>query len=97
MRLILNFFIGAVNGAIDNFVSKAIKKSDQISSTKNIALPEKNIETTIVASRVNDNGQVTYCTRIWPEYGYFSNSPVIFIWTRIISLKIPYFISIRGI
>ena len=54
-------------------MSEVIKKSDQISLTKNIAFPEKNIEATIVASRFDDNGQrqVTNCTDIWPEYGYF--------------------------
>ena len=35
------------------------------------------METTIVASRFDDNGQsqVTKCTRIWPEYGYFQKQP----------------------
>ena len=38
-----------------------------------MALPEKNIETTIVASKFDDNGQsqVKNCTRIWPEYEHF--------------------------
>ena len=73
LKLLLYFFICEPNSSIDNSVSEVIKKSDQISLTKNIAFPEKNIEATIVASRFDDNGQrqVTNCTDIWPEYGYF--------------------------
>lgn len=60
--------------AVDNAVSDAIKLSKQISLTKNISFPEKNIETTIVASEFDDeNGQVFSTSRIWPEVGYFNN------------------------
>ena len=72
------FFIGAANSSVVNSVSEAIRKSDRISLTKNFALTKKkNIETTIVASKFDDNGQsqVTNCTRIWPEYGYFKQQP----------------------
>ena len=60
--------------AVDNAVSDAIKLSKQISLTKNISFPEKDIETTIVASEFDDeNGQVFSTSRIWPEVGYFNN------------------------
>ena len=60
--------------AVDNAVSDAIKLSKQISLTKNISFPEKNIETTIVASEFDDeNGQIFSTSRIWPEVGYFNN------------------------
>ena len=42
----------------------------KISMTKNLVLPDKNIETTIVATKFeNRNGKST--TRVLPEYGYF--------------------------
>ena len=63
--------------AVDNAVSDAIKLSKQISLTKNISLPEKNIETTIVASEFDDeNGQVFSTSRIWPEVGCFNMKKV---------------------
>ena len=67
------FFIRAANGFIYNSVSEAIKRSGRISLIKTIALPKNNIETTIVASRFDGNGQrqVRNWTRIWPKYGYF--------------------------
>ena len=39
--------------------------------------PEKSIETTIVASRFDDNGQsqVTNCTSIWSEHQSFKQQP----------------------
>ena len=38
---------------------------------KNIALPEKVIETTIIASEFDDeSGQASTYTRIWQQYGY---------------------------
>ena len=39
--------------------------------------PKKIIETTVVASGHDGNGQiqVANCTRIWPEYGYFKQQP----------------------
>ena len=43
--------IGRVNSTIDNSVSDVIKRSGHISLTKSIALPETNIETTIVATK----------------------------------------------
>ena len=47
---------------MNNSVSDTIKKSGKISLTKNIALPEQNIETTIVATRFeNGNGINTTC------------------------------------
>lgn len=49
--------IGLVNSSIDNSVSDTIKRSGKISVTKNIALPERNIEITIVATNF-ENGHV---------------------------------------
>ena len=55
-----------MNSTIDNSVSDTIKRSGQISLTKNIALPEQNIETTIVATRFESgNGKNT--TFVWPN------------------------------
>ena len=55
-----------MNSTIDNSVSDTIKRSGQISLTKNIALPEQNIETTIVATGFeNGNGKNT--TFVWPN------------------------------
>ena len=59
-----------MNSTIDNSVSHAIKRSGQISLTKNIVLHEQNIETTIVGTRSeNGNGKHTIC--VWPDHGYF--------------------------
>ena len=79
-----------VNSTIDNSVSDAIKRSSKISLTKNIALPEQNIETTIVATKFeNGNGKNT--TSIWPKHGYYKEKPCTFIWIRRIIWKIvPY-------
>ena len=53
---------------------KRYTKSNRISLTKNIALPEQNIETTIVATKFeNGNGKNTTC--VWPEHGYFKQQP----------------------
>lgn len=42
--------------------------------TKKLVLPDKNIETTIVATKFgNRNGKNT--TSVWPEYGYFKQQP----------------------
>ena len=63
-----------MNSTINNSVSDVIKRSGQISLTKNIALPEQNMETTIVATRfANGNGKNTTC--VWPEYGNFKQQP----------------------
>ena len=54
------------NTTIDNSLSDAIKGSGKILQTKNIVLPEKNIQTTIVATRFeNGNGKNTACTRFF--------------------------------
>ena len=38
-----------------------------------ILFPEKNVETSIVATKLDDkNGQVSTFTRVWPIYGYFN-------------------------
>ena len=63
-----------MNSTIENSVSDAIKRSGQISLTKNIAMSEQNIETAIVATRFeNDNGKNT--TFVWPDHGYFKQQP----------------------
>ena len=55
-------------------MSQVIRDSGKISMTKNLVLPEKNIETTIVATKFeNGNGKNTTC--MWPEYGYFKQQP----------------------
>ena len=42
--------------------------------TKKLVLPDKNIETIIVATKFeNGNGKNTTCA--WPEYGYFKQQP----------------------
>ena len=52
----------------------AIKRSGQISLTKNIPLPEQNIETTIVETKFeNGNGKNTTC--VWPDNRYFKQQP----------------------
>ena len=39
-------------------------------------LPEKNVQTSIVATKLDDkNGQVSTSTRVWPIYGYFNQQP----------------------
>ena len=54
------------NTTIDNSLSDAIKGSGKIFQTKNIVLPEKNIQTTIVATRFeNGNGKNTACKRFF--------------------------------
>ena len=73
-----------MNSTIDNSVSDAIKRSAQISLTKNFALPEENIGTAIVATRFeNGNGKNT---SVWPEHGYFKQQPCNF---HIIKEKSP--------
>ena len=63
------------SATLDKSVSDAIKVSKQISMTKSITLSEKNIETTLVASKVDgENGSVSASTRIWSNYGYFYQS-----------------------
>ena len=57
---------------IDKSVSDAIKVSKHISMKKNIVLPEKNIETSIITTKFdNENGQVSTSTRVWPSCGYW--------------------------
>ena len=63
-----------MNSTIENSVSDAIKRSGQISLTKNIALPKQNIETTIVATRF-ENGNRKNTTCAWPDHGYFKQQP----------------------
>ena len=63
-----------MNPSVDNSVPDAIKRSGKISLTKNIALPEQNIQTNIVARRFeNGNGKNNTC--VWPEFGYFKQQP----------------------
>ena len=79
-----------MNSTINNSVSDAIKRSGQISLTKNIALPEQNIETTIVATRFeNGNGKNT-C--VWPAHQYFKQQPCDFhmIWENYPENRILY-------
>ena len=61
--------LGSINSSIDNSVSDAIKRSRHISLTKNIAFPEQNIETTIVATKFEIGHLKNTC--VWPEYGHF--------------------------
>lgn len=50
-------------------MSQVIKNSGQISMIKKLVLPDKNTETTIVATKFeNGNGKNTTCA--WPQYGY---------------------------
>lgn len=59
--------------AIDKSASDTIKLSNQISMIKDIVLPEKHIETTIIAFRFDDkSGQVSTSTCIWQQFGYFN-------------------------
>ena len=54
-------------------MSQVIKNSGQISMTKNLVLPEKNTETTIVATKFeNGNGKNIAC--VWPQYMYFKQT-----------------------
>ena len=77
IKTAIKFFISAPSSSIDDSVSEVIQKSSQISWTKRTAFPRKNIETTIVVSRFDDNGQsqVTNCRCMWPDYGYFKQQP----------------------
>lgn len=61
-----------VNSTTGNSVSDANKRSGKISLAKYIALPEENIETTIVATR-SENGNEKN-TSVSPECGYLNNS-----------------------
>ena len=63
-----------VNSSIDNSVSDTIKRSGKISLTKNIALPERNIEVTIVATNF-ENSHVKNTTCVCPKYGHFKQQP----------------------
>ena len=75
---------GPVNSTIDNSVSDAIKRSAQISLTINFASPQKNIGTTIMATRFeNGNGKNT-C--VLPGHGRFKQQPCDF---HIIKEKSP--------
>ena len=75
-----------MNPSIDNSVSNAIKRSGKISLTINVALPEQNIQTTIVAIRFeNGNGKNT--ASVWPELGYLNSILVILEWKKIIILR----------
>ena len=82
-----------VLSTFDKPVSDAIKVSKQISMKKNIVFPEKNIETTIIASKLdNENGQVSSSTRIWPQYSYFNQQPISFNMKKAIIQKSLLFI-----
>lgn len=59
--------------AIDNSVVEVIKSSNKISLTKNIILPEQNIQTSIVATKELGYERNTKC--IWPKCGYFQHQP----------------------
>ena len=64
----------------DKSVSDAIKVSKQISTKKNIVLAEKNIETTIIASKFDsENGQVSTSLRFDQFMGILIKSRVISI------------------
>ena len=55
-------------------MSQVIRGSGKILIIKNLVLPDKNIETTIVATKFeNGNGKNTTC--VWPEYGHFRQQP----------------------
>ena len=56
-----------------NSISEVIKSSDKISLTKNIILPEQNIQTSIVTTKKLGYGRNTRC--IWPKYEYFQQQP----------------------
>ena len=61
--------LGSINSSIGNSISDAIKRSRHISLTKNIAFPERNFETTIVATKFEIGHVKNTC--VWPEYGHF--------------------------
>ena len=64
----------------DKSISDAIKVSKQISTKKNIVLAEKNIETTIIASKFDsENGQVSTSLRFDQFMGILIKSRVISI------------------
>ena len=69
-------FVGsaASNTVIGSSVSNAIQKSNKISLTKNIALHEKNIDTTIVATKF-ENGVGKNSCAVWPDNSYFKQQP----------------------
>ena len=54
-------------------VSKAINKANVISLTKDIVENDKNVETQILESKcTNKVGNVTSGSRVWSNFGYFS-------------------------
>lgn len=73
-KVVMLTVIGPVNSSNDNSISDAIKRSGDISLTKNIALPERNTETTIAATKF-ENGHVKNTTCVWPEYGLLKEQP----------------------
>ena len=85
-------FIESSNGsaAIDSSISTAIQNSNKISLTKNIALPEKNIKTTIVATKTEDIGKKNSSV-MWPEYKYFKQQACDFHLDKKAFLKIVFF------
>ena len=77
LRLVKRFlnFLGLSHASsIDNTVSQVIRGSGKTSMTKNLVLPDKNNETTIMASKFeNGNGKST--ASVWAKYGYFKQQP----------------------
>ena len=59
--MVFKYFLGAMNITIDNSVSHAIRVSGKICLTKKIILPEKNIQTTIGATKFENS----YCEKYY--------------------------------
>ena len=82
-----------VLSTIDKSVSDVIKVSKQISMKENIILSEKNIETTIIASKFdNENSQVSSSTLVWPQYDYFNQQLTDFNMKKTVIQKIVLFV-----
>ena len=62
------FIDTASNSVIDSSLSNAIQRSNKISLTKNIALPEQNIETTVAATKFENGNGKRYNMRLaWAQ------------------------------
>ena len=58
------------NALIDHSIAVALQGLNNVSVTKTISLPEQNIQTSIVATKVTD-GSKNKDDPIWSEFGYF--------------------------
>ena len=67
---VFSLVLGSNETSIDNSISSVLQRSKKTSLTKNIALPDQNIEAAMVVTKF-ENGIGNNANVIWPGHGYF--------------------------